>query len=1131
MISSNDIDIKQLEPIEHVLQNPDMYFGDIKISVINGFCYDELTNIVYKERVMVSSVLLKMVDEILMNASDNAIKSQRSKTKMSYINVFIDENKGLISIANNGLSIPIKQRDGKYLPEIAFTNLFSSSNFNNNRVGAGKNGVGASITNVMSIAFLIEVRCDDVYYRQTIKHNCKQIDEPFIQQSQGENFVKISFVPDFKTIMSISNVQTNAKQLFVNTVKFIKKRILDVNMLMSSYGITTSINNCQLPRLTLRQYANMFMTTHDDNWLEFKQKSFELLIKPGTDKLIITFVNNIAVSAGVHIKNILTQIEQYVAKKLKTTDAKTIKNNLTIFMKCSLTNPMFEGQSKTRLQTASDINTIKLSSTELAMIYNNIDFDEIVNGKKINDINKTIKPKRGKLIIDKLNDAHLAGTRRSKECSLFLCEGDSAAKLAKDGIAKLGHDLFGVYPLGGKPLNVRDKNVITLEKNKTVVNLSKILGLPLRTKKQIEKRELDLSTLRYGKIVMLKDADTDGAHIMALVINLLQQLYPELLNIKGFFNEFITPMIKLVVPKRMNISVDTKLAGTVITTTQNIILPFYNTNDYNKFINEHPECKRLQPMYIKGLGGHNTADTNEYFKHYLNNVVGIHMDEQADEMLEIAFKDKLSNKRKEILATRTGDQCLPRYVGQDINCSDFIKNDWLDYSYDNCMRSIPSVVDGLKPSQRKVLYVMLNNFKPGVSNCENNQSHFKKVFQICGQVAQQGYYHHGDQSLNETIIRMAQDFCGSNNLPLLAYSGSFGSRDMNGDDAGAPRYISATIHEITRLIYPKVDDCLLTPNIEDNNEVEPVYYVPIVPMVFINGAKGIGTGYSTDILQHNPLDIIDIVKNVLGTKQTNSLNGSKMTLLRHFKPWYRSYKGELYYDEMFTKCYINGVFEIVNTTTVHITEIPFTVSKQAFIKKLQTLYTNGVIVDYIENKSDSINDFDFVVRYAQQITYDDVYNTLPLYDSITINNIVAISHKHSITKYKCDLDMFIEWFKVREELYTLRKQKTETDYQNKISFMSEKARFIKDVIEERIILKKRPKQDIIKDMLQMDYHNCDYLLNLPIASLTKEKYDELLNELDKITNEYNAYKKLSIYDIWMGEINTLEQYIVNMCVF
>lgn len=1145
MISS-EIDIKQLEPVEHVLQNPDMYFGDIKISIMNGYSYDENSNKITKERLNVSSILLKMVDEILMNASDNAIKSINSKTKMSYMEVNINESNGTISIKNNGLSIPIRKNNNKYLPEIAFTNLFSSSNFNNNRVGAGKNGVGASITNVMSKCFLIEIVCDNKFYKQIIKNNCKDISEPIIKDVKCDNYVKISFQPDFKTIFKISHCNDSIKTIFNNTIKFIKKRILDVNMSLTYYNITTTLNGVVLPCLTLEDYANMIISNDNETsrFMKFHNNKFELLIKRG-EKLIISFVNNICVSSGVHIKNIIEQIEQYIINKLKLKNddiklVKMIKSNLTIFIKCSLINPMFEGQSKTKLQTADDINDIRLSTNDLQTIYNNIDFDEIINHKKINDVNKIIKPKHGKLIIDKLDDAQLAGTKRSLECSLFLCEGDSAAKLAKDGIAKLGHDLFGVYPLGGKPLNVRDKTNSTIIKNKTVINLSKILGLPLRTKQQIDKHDLDISTLRYGKIVMLKDADTDGAHIMALVINLLQQLYPELLDIKGFFNEFITPMIKLIVPlKTFKQSLTTTLAGTVIKTNNNIILPFYNINDYNKFINDNPRYKNIQPIYIKGLGGHNTADTNEYFKHYLNNVIAINMDNDANNLLETAFKTKYSNKRKDMLATWTGDQSLPRYIGQPIDCSEFIKNDWLDFSYDNCVRSIPNVMDGLKPSQRKVLYVMLNNFKPGISNSEANQHNFKKVFQICGQVAQQGYYHHGDISLNETIIRMAQDFCGSNNLPLLAYSGSFGSRDMNGDDAGAPRYISATIHEVVRLIYPKSDDALLTPNIEDNNEVEPIYYIPIIPMVFVNGAKGIGTGYSTDILQHNPLYIIKFVKYMLRYKM-NKQNNKRLIIPQHFPPWYKNYKGELYYDDDFTKCYINGVFELIKpinefSRSIRVTEIPFTISKQQFIKKLQTLYTDGIIIDYKENKTDSINDFDFIIKFSEPKTYDDIYKLLQLNDSITINNIVAFSHTKTITKYKHDGEMFIEWFKIREQLYNIRKNKIESEYKYNISFVSEKARFIKDVMNENIILKQRPKINIVNDMIKLGYKRIDdsasddtcynYLLNLPISSMTKEKYNDLINELTNLNNEYNNYHKLTIYDIWMNEINELETYI------
>lgn len=1166
------VKIEKLSEIDSILQSPDIYFGDIKVANTQGYTYDETTNKVNKDKQLISFVLLKMADELLMNTTDNYIRSKNTNTKMTYIKVNIDGER--INIENDGLSIPIikYKNTEQYVPEITFTSLFSSSNFNNERKGAGKNGVGASITNVMSNEFIIDINDNDLNYHQVIHNNCKNIDKPIISKindsnksnskdnktnsknkqngKQNNNHVAISFIPDMKRIISIGldkdeMIKDAEKVVYNNTIPFIKRRVLDIAMVMNNC-VNVYLNDVNLSNINLQTYANMFMSNSNDN-LEFvnfkKMDLYEILIPTNSsekNKTIITFVNNICVSKGVHITNLIEQIYKYVCKQLKITGdkidnvKKIISRNISIIMKCNVINPMFEGQGKNNLRKCDNLKDIKLSDKDLKTLYEAIDFDVMVNGNTTDDINKKLKIKKGKkLIIDKLADAELAGTKQSKNCTLFLCEGDSAAKLAKDGIAQLGHDKFGVYPLGGKPLNVRGETIQKITANKTVVNLAKIIGLPIRTKQQIKNSDIDLNSLRYGRIVMLKDADTDGAHIMGLVINLLEQLYPELLNINGFFNEFITPMIKLVIPNNVFNKLDisknkSNTAGTIIKTSKNTIYPFYNVDDYNKFIKKYPTCDKFAPMYIKGLGGHNDSDTREYFKNYINNVIGLNMDETSTKYLDIAFNKKLADDRKELLEARTGEHALPRYVGKPIDCSDFINNDWLDYSYDACVRAIPSIMDGLKPSQRKVLYVMLNNYKPAKSNTEENSSNFRKVFQICGEVAQKGYYHHGDQSLNATIIGMAQDFTGSNNLPLLAYSGSFGSRDLNGDDAGAPRYISATIHEVARYIFPKEDDQLLVPNVEDNVEVEPKYYIPIIPMIFVNGAIGIGTGYSTMILQHNPLDIINMVVKYMKFRKHDA---DKFPVLH---PKYNYYKGEIKLSPEWDKRYnVYGKYTIKGNKVI-VEEVPFQISKQKFIKELQTLYTNGEILNFTENKTKTLNDFSFEITFnpeGPEITDDYVQKKLLLLQTLSINNMNGFNAECKLTEYNNEYQIFREWYENREKAYIKRKELIMNSYEEKIKLISAKAKFIQDILEGKLEVYKKPKQFIVDYLVKNNYPEIDgnynYLLNIPIISLTKEQYEKLINERDNLINNYENYKSLSINHIWKDELNKLKEYIIN----
>lgn len=1142
-ITSENIEIKQLEAVDHALQNPDMYFGDIGIKQINGYGYDVEDNVIYKNKSTISFVLLKMVDELLMNVTDNALRSQRSKTPMTFMNVSINKNTHRITICNDGLSIPLKKMNGKYYPEIAFTNLFTSSNFNDNRTGAGKNGVGASITNVMSIKFIIDIVCSGKRYSQTITNNCKQIDPPVITKTKVDDYVCISFIPDMVRICNISSYNESVKnEVFDGTLPFIMKRIFDVNMLLQYYNVTSYFNNEELPETTLLDYANMLYGNID--FMRFTNSNYYEILIGLSDKNVkikdTSFVNNIAVSSGIHLSNIYKQITEKAIEVIKCDKKnaenikKTIKSKLVIVMRCNVTNPMFEGQGKNKLQHCDNMINLLLSNSSIEKLFKEIDFETIVNGQQIEELNKKIKTKRNqKLIIEKLTDADMAGTTKSNKCTLFLCEGDSAAKLAKDGIAKLGHEYFGVYPLGGKPINVRDISYSKISENKTIINLIKILGLPIRNKNKINKDSSNewINKLRYHKIVMLKDADTDGAHIMGLVINILQQLYPELLQIEGFFNEFITPMIKVIIPIKLLNKVDitasdlTK-AGTIIMTKHNCIYPFYNTNDYNKFIQKYKQFASCDVSYVKGLGGHNTSETIKYFENYINNVIALHMDNNAENMLDVAFNKKLANKRKDMLFARTEECSLPRYVGVPLKCSDFINNDWLNYSYDACLRALPSVVDGLKPSQRKVLYVLLNNFKSGKSNTEENITHFKKVFQVTGEVAQKGYYHHGDNSLNETIIKMAQDYCGSNNLPLLAYNGSFGSRDMNGDDAGAPRYISTTIHEVARYIFPKEDDILLTLSIEDNVKVEPIYYVPIIPMLLINGATGIGTGFSTKIMKHNALQIIEAVK--------NKLQNNKYELY----PKYNYYKGNI--EKLKNKYIIHGKYNIVNkmvglicNVIVNVTEIPFDVSKQDFIKQLQSLYVNGIIKDYKENKSDSINDFNFVIIYPDNISVErkQIEKDLLLTSSISTANMNAFNSKGCLTKYETTKDIFIEWYNTRLNLYKTRKQYIINEYRKNINILRNKCNFIEKIVSSEIDIGKNTKDELEEKLMDCNFdmidNSYDYLINIPVYMLTLSEYNKLTDKRDKLIKEYEKYKSKTIETIWNEELNKLQEYIVN----
>ena len=272
----------------------------------------------------------------------------------------------------------------------------------------------------------------------------------------------------------------------------------------------------------------------------------------------------------------------------------------------------------------------------------------------------------------------------------------------------------------------------------------------------------------------------------------------------------------------------------------------------------------------------------------------------------MVFNKKRANDRKNWLSTYNRNNYLDTSKS-NITYNDFINNDLIHFSkYDND-RSIPNISDGLKISLRKILYsAFKKNLKTEI-----------KVAQFSGYVSEHSGYHHGESSLNGAIVNMAQKFVGSNNINLFEPKGQFGTRLQGGKDSASERYIFTNLNPLTRLIYPELDDNILDYINDDGDYVEPIYYVPIIPMILINGTKGIGTGFSTDIMSYNPIKIIDYLEGML-----KKVDESELKTI-NIEPYYNGFKGTIKpLDEENKKYLIKGIYEIVDTDKIRITELP-----------------------------------------------------------------------------------------------------------------------------------------------------------------------------------------------------------------
>lgn len=483
------------------------------------------------------------------------------------------------------------------------------------------------------------------------------------------------------------------------------------------------------------------------------------------------------------------------------------------------------------------------------------------------------------LDIPKLDDANFAGTSRGRECTLILTEGDSAKSLAIAGLSVVGRDFYGVFPLKGKLLNVREASHKSITANAEIQNIVRIMGL------EYGKKYTDTKGLRYGHLMIMADQDHDGSHIKGLVLNFLHHFWPTLLSIPGFLKEFITPIVKAV-PNTSTLK-KLKKAGTfgnmTHTTIQNNTpsadgtLTFFTLPEYTNWKRANSGTSGYQVKYYKGLGTSTAAEAKSYFSDLDLHALTFEMDnpeetgEDADNLINLAFSKKRADDRKQwLMAYQPGS-----YVDYGVDkmlVSEFVHKELILFSVADNIRSIPSLVDGLKPAQRKVLFACFKrNLKQDI-----------KVAQLAGYVSEHAAYHHGEASLNSTITGMAQDFVGSNNVPLLVPSGQFGTRLMGGQDAASARYIFTRLSPITRLIFHPDDDKLLSYLDDDGVSIEPEYYLPIIPLILVNGAEGIGTGWSTSIPNHNPLEIIQILKKKIRGEYVGN---------RVLTPWYRGFRG------------------------------------------------------------------------------------------------------------------------------------------------------------------------------------------------------------------------------------------------
>ena len=865
------------------------------------------------------------------------------------------------------------------------------------------------------------------------------------------------------------------------------KRIYDIAA-VTKKNVKVSYNNSALPIKTFQQYIDLYIGAKDSCERHYEEANerwtYAACMSPTDEFAAVSFVNGIYTSkGGKHVEYITNQITKklitYIEKKKKVTvHANAIKEQLMLFVRCDIENPAFDSQTKDYMNTpmakfgssciVSDKFIEKLA--KMGVMESACAIHEIKENKnaKKSDGSKS-KNVRG---IPKLVDANWAGGAKSHMCTIIFCEGDSAKAGIVSGLSSDDRNMIGVYPMKGKILNVRGELSKKILENKEIIEIKKILGL--EANKNYDTIERVKKHLRYGKILFMTDQDLDGSHIKGLGINLFQCQWNQLSKLHNFIGFMNTPILKA----RKN----------------NKTLLFYNDGEYEKWKQEN-NTKGWKVKYYKGLGTSTGSEFKEYFANkkivYFN-----HEGNTCDNAVDMVFNKKRADDRKIWLGA------YDRKAYLDTNCesitySEFVNKEMIHFSKYDCERSIPNLMDGLKISLRKILY----------SAFKKNLNQEIKVAQFSGYVSEHSGYHHGEASLNSAIVGLAQDYIGSNNINLFMPNGQFGTRLQGGKDSASERYIFTQLHKITRAIFPQSDDAVLEYLDDDGLSVEPRYYAPIIPMILINGSKGIGTGFSTDILPYNPIKIIEYLKNKLHNKHNANTS-------IEFHPYYHGFTGGIMQNSE-NKYLITGKYQVIGANKIRVTELPVGLWTDDFKQHLDNL-TNNVdkngkkiqpIVKDIDDMSKTTN-VDFVVTFhdnhlqiLESNTCDNGCNglekTLKLYSSVTTTNMHMFDANDKLKKYDRVSDIIDDYYVTRLELYQTRKDYLIKQKTYECSLLENKSQYIKEILNETIDLRKKKKDAIIKILQDKKYQVFDedeeykYLLKMSMDSVSEENVQKL----------------------------------------
>lgn len=869
---------RHLKSAVHVMKCPGMTIdGNEQISrdvwVLNDNGYE-----VSKVNTSIPYGLERIFIEPIGNVCDHGYHSRLQNYPPGIAIVVVTTNSIYISNAGLPMTIEINPETGWWTPDVLFGKLRSGTNFDKFRFGGGVNGYGIKLSNIFSFEFNLRV----INHLQRFEYIQKwylgkdskgeplpmiKAGDPIMRESSESNStVSIQFSPNLPFFGYQSAFPPEAIGLF-------RRHVADASF---TTGMAFEFNNQKFQH-NLISYAKLYFPELNDSRTKFlihyewpegtpvrknpdgtqtaengQYPIQEMIIVDVPSKgRTIGFSNCISnPEGGTHIdaairavtEAIVETLQKKYMKKMKIKDdedekkkkvpklsLRDLRKSLGIIFSARVVNPMWNGNPKSKLLSPEVKVKFPIESIEQIKKWTLIKrLETMMEGKRQSILN-VMKHDKIPRSQTKFEDAGLAGTSHDDIVAAFV-EGGSAKNyvVTLTGMWPGGREKLGILSLKGKLPNAYKSPPETLVENKEYRSIIKMLGIEVGVDYTLHE---NFRKLRYrGGVIFLTDADKDGSHIKGLIISLFNRYFPTLLQ-RGYIRDYRTPSRRAYKGDQ--------------------VFSFYDDDEFDAWKEQIGDDKGWTIKWFKGLGNSDKVDVIQDFQKF--NVVTFYYDENANAYIELAFGKDRGDQRKMWLESYNPNLKPPPIINKILPISQFFHFEFIKYGIYCLDRHIPGM-DGLNLAQRKTIYGAFKQWGNKLTGGRDT-----KMSTFVGDVSECSGYHHGD-ALGKVITRMGGHFVGLNNIPFFKGHGMFGSRDEGGKDAASIRYLTIAPNTwFLSSVFRFEDNDILNYLNDDGEQVEPKFYLPIIPLHILQGAAGISFGWNSMWASHHLLDIVDFL--------------------------------------------------------------------------------------------------------------------------------------------------------------------------------------------------------------------------------------------------------------------------------